>query len=94
MTGPKQRSTETHLIIKGVVQGVYFRKTTKHHADQLGLKGYVKNLPNGDVEVCITAGDPTLLIERLYAAPLPIKIDSIVKSERPLVHQHSCFDIQ
>ena len=39
------------LRICGLVQGVFFRRSTKTIADRLGLKGYVKNLPDGSVEV-------------------------------------------
>lgn len=41
---------KAHLIIKGEVQGVYFRAFTKEIADSLGLKGWVRNLPDGSVE--------------------------------------------
>jgi acylphosphatase len=37
------------ITVKGKVQGVFFRASTKAVADQLGVKGNVKNLPNGDV---------------------------------------------
>ncbi|PIS08842.1 acylphosphatase [Candidatus Beckwithbacteria bacterium CG10_big_fil_rev_8_21_14_0_10_34_10] len=36
--------------IKGRVQGVFFRVNTKKKADELRIKGYVKNLDNGQVE--------------------------------------------
>ena len=39
-------------IFKGEVQGVGFRATAKLHADKLGLTGFVRNLPNGSVELC------------------------------------------
>ncbi len=39
-----------HLIISGRVQGVFFRSHTKKIADSLGLKGFVRNLPDGGVE--------------------------------------------
>jgi len=39
------------LIISGKVQGVFFRHNTKKKADELGLKGYVRNLPDDSVEV-------------------------------------------
>jgi acylphosphatase len=39
------------IIVKGKVQGVSYRYYTKKKAEQLGIKGYVKNLDNGDVEI-------------------------------------------
>jgi acylphosphatase len=40
-----------HLIIEGRVQGVFFRAATEKVAHRLELKGWVKNLPDGAVEV-------------------------------------------
>lgn len=40
-----------HLIVSGRVQGVFFRDNTKRKARELGLNGYAKNLPDGNVEV-------------------------------------------
>ncbi|MEN5234733.1 acylphosphatase [Sphingobacterium faecium] len=40
-----------NISIKGKVQGVYFRLTTKAVADQLGIKGFVRNLADGSVYV-------------------------------------------
>ena len=42
---------EMHAIAKGNVQGVFFRATTKSYADQLQLKGTVRNLPDSNVEI-------------------------------------------
>ena len=39
------------LIVSGKVQGVFFRDSTKRKAQELELKGYVRNLPDGNVEV-------------------------------------------
>jgi acylphosphatase len=44
-------SMTIHLIIKGKVQGVYFRATAKQMADGLGVKGWVKNTKDGNVEL-------------------------------------------
>lgn len=41
----------TLIIIKGDVQGVFYRAFAKKEADKLDIKGYVKNLNNGDVEI-------------------------------------------
>ena len=37
------------ITVKGQVQGVFFRGSTKAVADQLGVKGVINNEPNGDV---------------------------------------------
>ncbi len=52
----------THLIASGRVQGVFFRANVKNKAMELGLKGYAKNLDNGDVEV-VAEGDEDKLKE-------------------------------
>ena len=40
-------------IVSGKVQGVYYRKNVCENALKESFKGYVKNLPNGDVEACV-----------------------------------------
>ena len=40
-----------HCIVKGRVQGVFFRASTQDKAMELGLKGFARNLPDGSVEV-------------------------------------------
>lgn len=40
-----------HAIVKGYVQGVGFRALARHYALELGLKGTVRNLPDGSVEL-------------------------------------------
>jgi acylphosphatase len=49
-----------NITIKGKVQGVFFRASTKAVADQLGVRGIIKNEPNGDVFIEAEADNPTL----------------------------------
>ncbi len=39
------------IKVEGKVQGVWFRKFTKQKADELSVKGFVKNLPDGCVYI-------------------------------------------
>ncbi len=43
--------SRAHLYISGRVQGVFYRACTQEEAKGLGLKGWVKNLDDGRVEV-------------------------------------------
>lgn len=45
--------THHHLNIQiiGKVQGVYYRASAKQKADELGIKGFVRNQPNGSVYI-------------------------------------------
>lgn len=45
--------TQAHIIYSGTVQGVGFRYTIQKYALKFNLLGWVKNLPNGSVEVLI-----------------------------------------
>ena len=54
-----------HAEVRGRVQGVGFRYTTERTARQLGLTGWVRNLPDGGVEVW-AQGTPTA-VRRLQA---------------------------
>ncbi len=40
-----------HIVVHGTVQGVFFRYSTQREAQGLGLTGWVRNLPDGGVEI-------------------------------------------
>ena len=51
-------------LIHGTVQGVFFRDFAARHARGLGIRGYVRNLPDGTVEV-IAEGQKRAVLEKL-----------------------------
>ena len=46
--------------VRGRVQGVGYRYFALKRAEELGLQGFVRNLPDGSVEVVAEGGDPEL----------------------------------
>jgi acylphosphatase len=54
-----------HIIVSGIVQGVFFRANTLQEANQLGIYGWVRNLNDGRVE--IMAEGESSLIEKMVS---------------------------
>jgi acylphosphatase len=50
-TQKQNERARLHLVIRGRVQGVGFRFSAYDEAKDLGLSGYVRNLPSGEVEI-------------------------------------------
>ncbi len=42
-----------HVRVSGRVQGVFYRAFTKERAAELGIKGWVQNIPGGGVEAVL-----------------------------------------
>lgn len=55
------------IIVSGYVQGVGYRYYIYHQAVSLGLTGYAKNLPTGQVEI-VASGDRGMIDELLRLA--------------------------
>ena len=49
--------SQAHIFFEGTVQGVGFRYTTQRIASDLSLKGWVKNLRDGRVEVLVQGNE-------------------------------------
>ena len=67
------------FTIKGRVQGVFFRESTRRVAEGLGITGHAINLSNGDVEV-LACGEPKALdqlAEWLETGPRMANVTSV-----------------
>ncbi|MEE0595112.1 MAG: acylphosphatase [Agathobacter sp.] len=84
-----QTKIRKHIVFYGRVQGVGFRYYAVNKANQLGLTGWVKNLPDGTVEMEVQGEEPLIdqliiflqnrtyiWIEKLDARSIPLLDDS------------------
>ncbi len=71
------------FTIKGRVQGVFFRASTRRVAESLGITGHAINLPNGDVEVlaCGDAAALDQLADWLHEGPPNASVSSVQAQE-------------
>jgi len=66
-------------LVKGRVQGVFFRAETQRQAQELGLAGWVRNTAGGHVELLIAGEEAALerMREWLRQGPVLAKVDSV-----------------
>jgi len=69
-----------NIIIRGKVQGVWFRKFTKDRADKLAICGFVKNLKDGCVFVYACGEESNLneFINWCHTGPILAKVTEVV----------------
>lgn len=65
--------------VSGRVQGVCFRAATHQKAIELGVMGYVRNLPNGNVEFAAVGEDEKVdaLLEWVSHGPPMARVDNL-----------------
>ena len=75
-----------HFRISGRVQGVGFRYAACAEAQRLGVTGWVRNLPNGDVEAlaCGAADRVQAFEEWLWRGPRAAQVTDVVVVDAPV----------
>lgn len=71
--------TTINVFVSGKVQGVFFRSTMKTVAESNNVVGWVRNLPNGDVEALVQGneGDVNRVIEWCRLGPSGAKVTDV-----------------
>ncbi len=98
--GPRRRSTDVmakqiHCLVRGRVQGVFFRSSTQREAKRLGLTGWVKNLADGTVEVVAEGEDEALreLLGWLQRGPTAARVERVDSRWRGYLGEWGSFSI-
>jgi len=87
---------QIHVLISGKVQGVGFRDFTMRNARRIGgIKGYVKNLEDGRVELVAEGHKFNLdrLVRRIRRGPRAAKVEEIKIEKRPFSGKYKKFEI-
>ena len=73
------KNVRVRLFIDGIVQDVGFRHATKVRADRFGVKGFIKNLSKGGVEVLFEGevGAVDRMIEFCKVGPFGAKVKEV-----------------
>jgi len=84
-------------IVYGRVQGVYFRAFTSRQARELGLTGYVRNLPGWKAVEVQAEGERNKLerlIDHLKVGPPGAKVEKVVPDWSEYTGNYSNFSIR
>lgn len=81
-------------VVKGLVQGVYFRATVHSHAVNCHVCGFARNLPDGDVEILAQGSKEDLeaFIARIKNEPGRARIDSFSVTFQEPEKKYSGFE--
>ena len=75
-----------HVVVRGRVQGVFFRAWTAEQARALGVNGWVRNASDGSVEAHLEGDQWSVqqLIDLLHRGPPSAQVDQIAVEEAEL----------
>ena len=85
-----------HYLIRGRVQGVGYRYFAQQIAIRLGVRGYVRNLSSGEVEVHAEAEAEILTVFRteLEHGPTMSRVREVVEDDAPVNGLYSSFHVR
>jgi acylphosphatase len=84
------------VIVHGLVQGVWFRQSTKDEALRLGVFGWVRNLPDGSVEAVFEGEKKKVeeIVGWCHRGPAGARVSKVEVSWGPVSGAFSRFDVR
>ena len=84
---------QIHLLVSGLVQGVFFRASASYEARRLNLVGFAGNLPNGAVEVVAEGEEEALrkMADWCRKGPIGARVESVEISWNETTGQFNDF---
>ena len=78
-------TTRVRLRISGRVQGVWYRGATQAEAHRLGVRGWVRNLHDGDVEALLEGEDSAVrtLVAWCRRGPSGARVTNVIETTEP-----------
>ena len=85
-----------HVLISGRVQGVWFRASTRQKADQLGIKGWVRNTSDGRVEAVFEGQEELVreIVEWCYHGPPMAKVSNVEVKKQDSTEDFDSFSVK
>lgn len=85
-----------HIFISGRVQGVFFRYFTKKEAEKLNIKGFVKNLVDGRVEIIAEGNEKNIenLLEWCKKGSILANVKKIELIDEKFKNEFDIFEIR
>jgi len=83
------------LLVKGKVQGVAYRISAQREAQRLGLRGWVRNRRDGDVEALVSGPAEAVfrLIEWCNDGPPAASVTRVEATEENVIPRETTFEI-
>jgi acylphosphatase len=85
-----------HVFVRGNVQRIFFRSETKYEANKLHINGWVRNLPDEQVEVIFEGDkeDVKKLVEFCRTGPPTARVTAADVTWQPYSGEYASFEIR
>ena len=85
-----------HVLVSGIVQGVFFRQRTKQVAEKMGVNGWVRNMSDGRVEAVFEGEEQAVkaLVEYCHHGPSSAFVTNVDVQWEPYHAEFNSFEAQ